>query len=257
MSDKLVLVRTEDKVCTVVLNRPDLMNALDLDLVGEFREAVDRIAADESVRVVVLEGAGGNFCAGSAMNIFAEGLDAPFWQQGMRKLHNVIHAMRQMPQPLVAKVRGVAVGGGINIALACDFVVAAHTARFREVFVNHNLIIDCGGTYFLPRLVGLAKARELALLGGVFDGKTAAEKGLIYKSVPEEELDGEVKGLAANLAKKPLMAMSLIKKSLDASFEMSLPQVLEWEAAQQAIMAQTEELKEAGRRFLEKHGKAK
>jgi 2-(1,2-epoxy-1,2-dihydrophenyl)acetyl-CoA isomerase len=235
MSDNLIVVTKEENICSVMMNRPEMMNALNLDMIGELQDALNEIAEDYSVKVVILEA-----------------LPAPYWQHGMLKLHNVIRAMREMPQPIVAKVRGMAIGGGINIALACDFVVAADTARFQEVFVHHGLIIDCGGTYFLPRLVGMVKAKELALLGERFDGKTAAEIGLIYKSAPDEELDEQVNILAVKLAKKPLTSLSLIKNSLEKSFDLSLINMLEWEAAQQAIMVQTDELIQAGNRFFQK-----
>ncbi|HOO89864.1 MAG TPA: enoyl-CoA hydratase-related protein [Syntrophales bacterium] len=255
MSDNLIVVTREEAIATVMMNRPEMMNALNLDMIAELQDALNEIAEDYSVKVIILEGAGGNFSTGSSMELFTAALPAPYWQHGMLKLHHAIRTMREMPQPIVAKVRGMAIGGGINIALACDFVVAADTARFQEVFVHHGLIIDCGGTHFLPRLVGMVKAKELALLGERFDGKAAAEIGLIYKSVPDEKLDGEVDALATKLAQKPLTSLSLIKTSLEKSFDMSLINMLEWEAAQQAIMVQTDELIQAGNRFFQKKEK--
>ncbi|MCP4667731.1 MAG: 2-(1,2-epoxy-1,2-dihydrophenyl)acetyl-CoA isomerase, partial [Deltaproteobacteria bacterium] len=153
------------------------------------------------------------------------------------------------------KVRGVAYGLGANIALAGDFVVASLDARFCEVFVNIGVILDGGGTYFLPRLVGLARAKELALLGEEISGKSAADMGLIYKSVPEEDLDRETEALAKKLAQKSPSAMALIKEGLEGSFDMSLKEALEWEAAHQAIMLQTREHKEAVESFLGSRGK--
>jgi len=255
MPNKTIVVRKEDAVCFIKMNRPELMNALDLDMIDAFQAALDQIGQDRTIKVVILEGSGGNFCTGASMSRFAEGLSAPFWQDAMKRLHRVIYSLREIPQPVISKVRGMAIGGGINIALSADFVIASHTAKFREVFVNHGLVLDSGGTYYLPRLVGMVKARELALLGAMFNGETAAEIGLIYKSVPDEELDGEVLTLARRLAKKPLSSMSLIKGSLEKSFDMTLKEVLEWEAAQQAIMVQTDEVKKAGERFLKVHDK--
>jgi 2-(1,2-epoxy-1,2-dihydrophenyl)acetyl-CoA isomerase len=148
-------------------------------------------------------------------------------------------------------LKGVAVGGGANLALAGDFVIAADDARFCEIFVNIGLIMDYGGTYFLPRLVGLAKARELAMLGNEIDGKTAAAIGLVYKSVPEEEIDKEAAALAATLAQKPPLTLRLIKEGLEKSFDMSLKEVLDWEAAHQSITLQTPEHKEIVKLFLD------
>jgi len=254
MSQEMIVVSRHDTIVTLTMNRPAMMNALDLDMIGEMQRVLDGLRADTGARVVVLEGAGGNFCTGASMGLFTEGLSAPFWQDGMNRLHRVILTLREIPQPVICKVKGMAVGGGANIALAGDFVVAAHTAKFRQVFVNHGLVLDTGGTYFLPRLVGMVKARELALLGPMIDGQTAASIGLIYKSVSDEELDGVVDTLAATLAKKPPLAAGLIKGSLERSFDMTLREVLDWEAAQQAIMVQTDDVKEAGLRFLKGKG---
>jgi 2-(1,2-epoxy-1,2-dihydrophenyl)acetyl-CoA isomerase len=136
------------------------------------------------------------------------------------------------------------------LALASDFVIAAHDAKISVNFVNIGLVPDAGTTYFIPRLVGLVKAREIALLGPVMDGKTAAAMGLIYKSVPNEELDNEVAALANNLAAKSLAVTSLIKSAMDWSFEKSLKEAVEWEASHQAVMTQREEIKEIGRQFF-------
>jgi 2-(1,2-epoxy-1,2-dihydrophenyl)acetyl-CoA isomerase len=148
-------------------------------------------------------------------------------------------------------LKGVAVGGGANLALAADFVVAAENTRFCEIFINIGAILDYGGHYFLPRLVGLAKARELAMLGDEIDGNTAASIGLIYKAVPEDQLETQVETLANTLAHKPPLALRLIKEGLENSFDMSLKQVLDWEAAHQSIALQTPEHKEIVKFFLE------
>jgi 2-(1,2-epoxy-1,2-dihydrophenyl)acetyl-CoA isomerase len=173
----------------------------------------------------------------------------------MKGVSRFIRTLRELPQPIICKLRGVAYGVGSNTALAGDFVVAAHDARLCEVFVNIGVIMDGGGTYFLPRLVGLAKAREIALLGGEVDGKTGASIGLFYKSVPDEDLDREVDELAQKLAQKSPKALALIKEGLEGSLDMTLDAVLEWEASHQAIMLQTEEHKEAVRQFLGSKGK--
>jgi 2-(1,2-epoxy-1,2-dihydrophenyl)acetyl-CoA isomerase len=155
-----------------------------------------------------------------------------------------------MPQPVIAKVRGVAVGAGANLALAADFVLAAEEARFCQIFVNIGVIPDAGGTYFLPRLVGLARARELALLGEMVDAKRAAEIGLIYRWFPDHDLDRETEMLAQKLNQKSSLAMALIKEGLEVSLDMDLDEMLEWEAAHQTIMLQTEEHQAAVNLFL-------
>ena len=255
MSIKTVRVYRKEGICTLVLNRPGVMNAWNAELVDELMRAFDRAAGDEKIKVVIMEGAGGNFCSGADMALLDSGGAPPARLKMMRELRRFIRTMRQMPQPIIAKVRGVAVGAGANLALASDFVLAADDARFCEVFVNIGLILDAGGTYFLPRLVGLAKARELALLGEMLDAKRAAEIGLIYRSVPDKDLDRETENLARKLSQKSLLAMALIKEGLEMSLDMDLDEVLEWEAAHQSIMLQTEEHKEAVRRFKARHKK--
>jgi 2-(1,2-epoxy-1,2-dihydrophenyl)acetyl-CoA isomerase len=156
-----------------------------------------------------------------------------------------------MPQPVVTQLKGVAVGGGANLALTGDFVIAAENARFCEIFVNIGLIMDYGGTYLLPRLVGLAKARELAMLGNEIDGKTAAAMGLVYKSVPEVDIETEVASLTTTLAQKSPFALRLIKEGLEKSLDMSLKETLDWEAAHQSIALQTPQHKEIVQFFLD------
>jgi len=236
MAEKIVLIQKRERICTLTMNRPNRMNALNMEIIQGLQEAFDQIRTNSEIRVVVLEGAGGNFSSGADMSTLNEDIGAPEWLEGLKRFGSLIKTMRELPQPIINKLRGVAVGGGANLALAGDFVVASHNARFCEVFVNLGVILDGGGTYFLPRLVGPAKARELALLGDMIDGKTAASIGLIYKSVPEEDLDGEVDSLARTLSQKSLQAMALIKEGLEGSLDMSIEEVLEWEASHQAVM---------------------
>jgi len=257
MAYKSIEVEKKEGVTVVTMNRPHVLNALNFDLVTELQGILDVVSTDEETRVVVLQGAGGNFCSGADMSLFMENLSAPEWLTGMKGFGHLISTLREIPQPVISKVRGVAVGGGINLALAGDFVVASHDARFREIFVHIGAVLDGGGTYFLPRLVGMARARELALLGDFFDGRTAASMGLIYKSVPDEDLDGEVDALAGSLSKRSPRALALIKEGLEGSLDMSLNKVLEWEGAHQSVMLQSPEHKELVRMFLDSRGKEK
>jgi len=245
-----VRVKKADRVCTLTLNRPKVMNAMNLGLVEDLRAAVEQIAGDADIRVIVFEGAGGNFCAGADVAHFVEDRPSPDWLDAMQLLAQVIRRMREIRPPIITKLRGVAIGGGSNLALVGDLVLAAHNARFCENFVHIGAILDAGGTFFLPRLVGLAKARELTLLGEEISGQQAAEIGLIYKSVPEEELDQAVEALAAKLAQKPLTSLGLIKSGLEKSFNQTLQDILEWEAALQAIMLRTTEHKEIVQMFM-------
>jgi 2-(1,2-epoxy-1,2-dihydrophenyl)acetyl-CoA isomerase len=250
MPTQPVLVQKKDEIATLTLNRPEVMNAMSNDMIVGLRGAVKDLAADESVNVVVLKGAGDHFCSGADLTLFSESIPPDEWLVAMKGVGKIVRTLREMPQPVIAMLKGVAVGGGANLALAGDFVIAADNARFCEIFVNIGLILDYGGTYFLPRLVGLTKARELAMLGNEIDGKTAASIGLVYKSVPEDEIEKEVAALATTLAQKPPLALRLIKEGLENSFDMSLKQVLDWEAAHQSIALQTPEHKEIVKLFL-------
>jgi 2-(1,2-epoxy-1,2-dihydrophenyl)acetyl-CoA isomerase len=255
MSPKHLIIEKRDKVATIVLNRPAVMNAMNKEMIMGLRDAVQEIAADEGVQVLIIKGAGEHFCSGADLNLFAENTASYEWITAMKGVGQIVKTMRAMPQPIIAMLKGVAVGGGANLALAADFVIAAENARFCEIFINIGAVMDYGGHYFLPRLVGLAKARELAMLGNEIDGKTAAAVGLVYKSVPEEALENEVASLAAALSQKPPLALRLIKEGLEKSFDLSLEEVLNWEAAHQSIALQTPEHKAIVNMFLEAKGK--
>ena len=251
MSSKPVIVQKKDKIATLTLNRPEVMNAMSKEMIEGLWDAVKDLATDESVNVVILKGAGDHFCSGADINLFGESIPSDEWVVAMKGVGKLVRTLREMPQPVIAMLKGVAGGGGANLALAADFVVAAENARFCEIFINIGAILDYGGHYFLPRLVGLAKARELAMLGDEIDGNTAASIGLIYKAVPEDHLETQVETLANTLAHKPPLALRLIKEGLENSFDMSLKQVLDWEAAHQSIALQTPEHKEIVKFFLE------
>jgi len=255
VENKVLIIEKKSGVCTITMNRPRVLNAFDENLSPGLQAAFDQIGSDDEIRVVVLTGAGRNFSSGADMKRLHVETSASEWLKGMKRLGRLIRTMRELPQPIICKVRGVAYGVGINTALAGDFVVAAHDARFCEVFVNIGVIMDGGGTYFLPRLVGMVKAREIALLGDEIDGEKAASIGLIYKSVADEGLDEEVDSLAGILAQKSSSAMALIKEGLEKSFDMSLAEAMDWEAAHQTIMLQSSDHKEKVRQFLISRGK--
>lgn len=251
MSDKTVLIRKEDRICTLTLNRPKVMNALNQEISYELMDAFEQIGSDDSIHVIILQGAGGNFSTGADFALFNENHCVTEWLTGLRFLSQLVCKIREIPQPVIAKLNGAAYGGGSNLALSADFVIAAHDARFCENFVHIGTILDTGGTYFLPRLVGLVKAREMAFLGEEITGKTAASMGLIYKSVSNDEHDNEVLTLAQKLAQKPLTALALIKQGLETSFDNPLKEVMDWEAAHQAIMLQSPEHKAIIQMFLD------
>lgn len=245
MSGNKVLIRQEGAVCSLTMNSPKKMNALDGEMIGELQSALDDISAGTKTRVVTLEGAGGNFCSGADLSFLGSGMDKGNAYQTMERVNRLIGSLRELAQPVVCKVQGVAYGGGANLALAGDLVVASPGARISQAFVNIGLTLDCGGTYFLPRLVGMTRARALGLLGEEVDGKTAASMGLIYKCCADEELEQEVASLAGTLAAKSLPALSAIKKGLNRSLNMTLDEALSWEASTQAELLQSEEFTRA------------
>jgi enoyl-CoA hydratase/carnithine racemase len=251
MSEKTVLISKDDKICTLTLNRPKVMNALNQDVSRELMTAFEQIDSDDAIHVIILQGAGKNFSTGADFSLFDEDHSVTEWLEGLRFLSRLVCKIREIPQPVIAKLNGAAFGGGSNLALAADFVIAANDARFCENFIHIGTILDTGGTYFLPRLVGLAKAREIAFLGEELTGETAAAMGLIYKSVTSGELDSEVMTLAQKLAQKSLTALALIKQGLETSFDKSLKEAMDWEAAHQAIMLQSPEHKAIVRMFLD------
>jgi enoyl-CoA hydratase/carnithine racemase len=255
MPSNPLLIEKKEKIASIILNRPKVMNAMSKEMILGLGDAVREIASDDGIQVLVLKGAGDHFCSGADLNLFTENIPSHEWISAMKGVGQIVRTMREMPQPVVTMLKGVAAGGGANLALAGDFVIAADNARFCEIFVNIGTIMDYGGHYFLPRLVGLTKARELAMLGNEIDGQTAASIGLVYKSVPEQELEKEVETLAATLAQKPPLALRLIKEGLEKSFDLSLKEVLDWEAAHQSIALQTPDHKEIVKLFLEAKNK--
>ncbi len=244
-----ITVEEKGSVLVLALNNPESRNPLTEETKTELLSALDYVKETAALRAVIITGRGPAFCAGGDIKKIGQELTPPEIREMMLKSQQLLKKLVGLEMPVIAAVNGDAFGMGCNLALAADFVVASEKARFCEVFVNIGLVLDAGGTYFLPRLVGLARARELALLGEMVDAKRAAEIGLIYKSVPDKDLDRETENLAHQLAQKSSLAMALIKEGLEMSLDMDLDEVLEWEAAHQSIMLQTEEHQEAVRRF--------
>ena len=232
------------------------MNALTAETMSSLLAAFEEVGADPETRVVLLQGAGGNFTTGADMSLLGASTDSTQSFQFMKNTAGgLILALKKAPQPVICKVRGNVYGYGFGLALAGDFVIAADEARFCEAFVNLGISLDGGASYFLPHLVGMAKAKEMALLGDVISGKEAAALGLIYKSVPDAELDRETELLAGRLAAKSAPAMSSIKETLEKSYDADLAAALEREAVHQSTLLAGDELKGAIKLFLESREK--
>jgi len=253
MTKASILLQRAGAIARLTLNRPDRLNALTLGMLGDVSTALTDLDGDEAVRVVILTGMGRGFCAGQDLADH-EAMDDTRAVRGVVERHYnpVIRQIRSLPQPVIAAVNGVAAGAGCSLALACDIAVATESAKFVNAFVNIGLIPDCGGSYFLPRLVGQARALGLTLLGEPLDARIAAEWGLIWKAVPDADFASEVETLAKRLAEMPTAAIGLIKHAINVSGHHSLEQQLAVEAELQAEAAETEDYQEGRAAFLEK-----
>jgi 2-(1,2-epoxy-1,2-dihydrophenyl)acetyl-CoA isomerase len=255
--DTPVLAALESGVLTLTLNRPRRLNAMSHALIEAMNRELARARDDDAVRAVLLTGAGRGFCAGADLAGPGPGDPAADGQRDvgavMDRLFNpMIRALRALPKPIVAAVNGVAAGGGANLALACDIVLAARSARFDQAFVRISLLPDLGGTWFLPRVVGDARARALALLGASVPAEEAERMGMIWQVVDDAALMAEATQLARNLAAGPTLAYAAIKKAIDAAGTNTLDQQLDLERDLQRTLGRSEDFKEGVAAFLAK-----
>jgi 2-(1,2-epoxy-1,2-dihydrophenyl)acetyl-CoA isomerase len=249
---KTLIVERRDGVVTVTMNRPRRKNAADATMWSELLQVFREVAGHEDDRVLVLTGADGDFCSGA--DVSGDGRDGPRPHQltAMRHITDICLALHRIPQPTIAKVRGVAVGAGMNMTLACDLIVADETARFSEIFARRGLSIDFGGSFLLPRRVGMHKAKELALLADIIDAKEAEAIGLVNRIVPAGELDAFVDDWARRLAAGPPIALAMTKRLLDNSLNVTLEEALDDEGLSQTVNFSTDDTAEAMRAFVEK-----
>jgi enoyl-CoA hydratase/carnithine racemase len=253
---KCLLYETKNGIATLTLNRPDRLNALGDTLREDLQDAVTRAGDDADVRVIVVTGAGKGFCAGGdvkAMNESkAKGADRPLIEKVAPGRDRTVLALRDAPKPVIAAVNGAAAGAGMNLALACDIRLASTAAKFSQAFVKRGLHPDWGGTYFLPRVVGLAKAAELIWTGEIIDAHEALRLGLVSAVHPPEELLPAAYTLAGKIAEGPPIAIRLAKRSLYHNLECDLRQALEFETFAQNICYETVDAREGIRAFVEK-----
>ena len=242
----------EQGVATITLNRPDVYNALNDEITFEMQDAFKAVSKDENVRVVVLTGEGKAFCSGQDLKAASGSQKRSFLQSLHKRYNPIISAMRSLPKPIVCRLNGVAAGAGCSLALACDVIVASEEATLIEVFINIGLVPDSGSSYFLPRLVGMAKAFELCSMGNRVKAAEAVSIGLINKSVPADQLDVTVKSYTDYFATAPTKSIGLIKKMLNKSATSTLDEMLEYEAYCQEIAGSSHDYKEGVTAFLEK-----
>lgn len=247
-----LIVDHANGVTTVTMNRPEKKNAANGAMWNELLAVARAIGSDDTVRAVVLTGAGGAFCSGADVSGMADGEKQMHQLASMRHISDVCMAWYRLPQPVVAKVRGVAVGAGLNLALVCDMVVADETARFSEIFAKRGLTIDFGGSWSLPRRVGMHRAKEMALLAEIYSAPEAAEMGLVNRVVPAAELDAFVDDWASRLAGGPPIALAMTKRLLNNSLNVTLEEALDDEGLSQTVNFYTGDTKEAVKAFLER-----
>lgn len=243
-----VLIDRCDGVLTITLNRPWVKNAMTWTGWTQLRDAV-RSVDQLTDRVVVVTGAGGDFCAGADLGGPPTG---GHQVDDMRIVGDTCLALHRLPVPTIARVDGVAVGAGMNLALVCDFVVASSRARFAEIFVKRAMSVDFGGSWLLPRLIGLRRAKELVLLGDIIDAARADEYGLLHQVVDADALDKTVADLATRLADGPRLAMAGSKALLNDAFDTTLERALDEEARAQAVSVSSPDAVEAIEAFLQK-----
>jgi 2-(1,2-epoxy-1,2-dihydrophenyl)acetyl-CoA isomerase len=258
MADTPVRYDKHGCIVTLTLNRPETLNAMHEPMMAEFERLLLGIEVDPEVRVVVLTGAGRAFSSGGdqkrdrAMEgqerVFAGDLGGTL----IERLNRCVLRLQRLPKPVIGAINGVAVGAGCNLALATDVRIASDVARFGEVFTRVGLVPDGGGTYFLPRLVGTAKAMELILLAEIIDAQEALRIGLVNWVVPANTLPEETQKLADRLAQGPTLAYGLAKKGLYQGLGMSLEDVLNMEARHQAIAGRSQDRAEGVTAFREK-----
>jgi 2-(1,2-epoxy-1,2-dihydrophenyl)acetyl-CoA isomerase len=249
-----ILFSAADGVATITLNRPDVLNSFRRSMAAELKEAFGRVAADDSLRAVVLTGAGRGFCAGQDLSeaVPRDGV-MPDLGDIVRDSYNpVVRAIRKLEKPVICAVNGVAAGAGANLAFCCDIVFAASSATFIQSFSKIGVIPDTGGTFILPRIVGLHRATVLTMLAEKMTAEQAREWGLVYMVTEPENLLETATGTARHLATQPTHGLGLIKRGFNRSLGIDLDEQLDFEEEIQREAGRTDDYREGVNAFLEK-----
>jgi 2-(1,2-epoxy-1,2-dihydrophenyl)acetyl-CoA isomerase len=247
-----VLRDASEGVLTLTLNRPEALNSFNIEMKEALLAAFKEAARDKSVRVVVLTGAGRAFSAGQDLKERQQADAADLGTELRLRYNPIVLVMRRLEKPIIGAINGVAAGAGISVALACDMRIASESASFIEVFGRVGLVPDTGSSWFLPRLVGYARAAEMSFTTDPVDASTAERIGLVNRVVPADQLMAEAAALAGKLAKSAPIAMALAKRALNRSLETNLEQALEFEAELQAIAGRSKDYVEGVAAFVEK-----
>ena len=252
MNYEAILVRKSNKVGTITMNRPDALNYLDPVMAQEIQNVLADFERDDEVRAVVFTGAGRAFCAGGDINFMKQDWPVSELVTRMDRVAGFIKDMLELPKPIIASVNGPAVGGGCNLALAADLIIASEKATFCQAFARIGLIPDCGGIYLLPRRVGMTKAKELIFSARTVDAHEAERIGMVNRVVPHETLEEETRKMAEEMANGPTLALGIAKRLLNQSFESDFASLLRAENSNQALLRKAEDHREGVRSFFEK-----
>lgn len=239
-------------VATIQFLRPEVFNSFNQELIHAFQMFLDQCANDEAIRAVVITGSGKAFCAGQDLSEVLEEKEIDFKKIVQENYNPLVLKIRAMNKPVIAAVNGVAAGAGANLALACDIVVAKESANFIQAFSKIGLIPDCGGTYFLPRLIGMQRASALMMLADKISAAKAQEMGMIYEYYADEEFDAKVLEMATKLANLPTKGLAYTKQLLNQTFSNSIEEQLIQESLWQEQAGKTSDYQEGVDAFLEK-----
>ena len=248
---KTILSEQKENILIISLNRPDVYNAFNSDMLSELHEAFKKAGEDEKIRCVILTGTGKAFCSGQDLKDFND-KKLTFKEALEQKYNPMIKSIAYLPKPVICAINGVAAGAGISLTLACDYRIAAESATMTEVFINVGLVPDSGSSYFLPRIVGYAKAFEMCATGDKVTAAEAKEIGLVNKVVSGKLLMKSAEAAAGNFASRPTKAIGMIKDLLNRSFESSLDEMLKLEGDHQETAGNSEDFREGIASFLEK-----
>lgn len=252
MEFKTIELAIEDGVATITLNRPEVLNAINWDLVRELEEAVNQVRKDDTVRVVVITGAGEKaFAAGADIHELKE-MNAVEVLDFVQQVQRIYNRIERMPKPIIAAVNGYALGGGLELMMACDIVYASERAKLGLPEINLGIIPGAGGTQRLPRLIGGKRAKELLFTGEMIDAQEALRIGLVNKVIPHDQLRSEVKKLCEKIKAKSPVALRAAKEAVEEGYDLDLVKGLAIEAKAIAICFSTEDSKEGLTAYLEK-----
>lgn len=255
MSFETILFEVKDGFAQLTLNRPDKLNSFNAQMHREIRECMKTVEGDDNIRCLLITGAGRGFCAGQDLGDrdVSPGAEMPDLGDSIEKNYNpLLRRLKQLEKPIICAVNGVAAGAGANIALACDIVLAARSASFIQSFSKIGLVPDSGGTWSLPRLAGHARAMALSMLGDKLSAEQAAEWGMIWKCLDDDELLAEAEKLAAHLATQPTRGLGYIKRAIHASTTNSFEQQLDLERDLQRLAGRTDDYREGVNAFMNK-----